>query len=267
MADLIRFENVSLGYRRQPVLQRLDFAIREGEFFGIVGANGSGKTTILRALLGILKPLAGAVIARVPAGEGMDALPDGGYVDLADTPGALRFGYVPQRGFLDELYPLTAQDIVLMGRYPKLAVLQWPGAHDRAVAAEKLALTGIGDLAERRYRELSGGQKQRVLIARALATDSHVLVLDEPTDGMDLEGQAAIVELISRLRQETGLTVVYVTHRLNELSNVTDRLLLLHNGQCRVGTAAEVLTGPVLSQVYGVTVHVEQIGGKRVVMV
>jgi ABC-type cobalamin/Fe3+-siderophores transport system ATPase subunit len=266
MSDLIRFENVMLGYRRKPVLENLNFAIGENEFFGIVGANGSGKTTILRALLGILKPMTGAVVGRVPAGEGTAGLAEGGYVDLHQTRGALRFGYVPQRGFLDELYPLSARDIVLMGRYPLLGFLQRPGERDHQLAREKLEQVGIGHLADKAYRELSGGQKQRVLIARALAAESHLLVLDEPTDGMDLEGQYGILELIAQLRNATGISIVYVTHRLNELANHADRLLLLHAGTVRVGAAAELLTGPVLSAMYGINVQVEQIGAKRVVL-
>ncbi|MCG3149939.1 MAG: putative ABC transporter ATP-binding protein [Verrucomicrobiae bacterium] len=263
MTELIRFDNVTLGYRRRVVLEDLNFSIRDGEFFGIVGANGSGKTTILRALLGILKPHRGQIFGYLPAGE---ALPEGGRVVLNEMPGALRFGYVPQRGFLDEMYPLTGRDIVLMGRAAVCGPLQWPGVRDRQVVQEALEHVGAGELADRPFRALSGGQKQRVLIARALASESRLLVLDEPTDGMDLEGQRSILDLIFRLRAETGITVVYVTHRLNELTNVVQRLLLLHAGQVRVGTADEVLTSEVLSAVYGVPVRVELIEGRRVIL-
>jgi len=263
MMDLIQFDNVTLGYRQRVVLRELRFTIRAGEFFGIVGANGSGKTTILRALLGILKPQSGQIIGYLPAGG---VLPEGGRVVLSETPGAMRFGYVPQRGVLDEMYPLTGRDIVMMSRAAVCGPLQWPGAADRQVVQAALEQVGAGELADRPFRALSGGQKQRLLIARALASESRLLVLDEPTDGMDLEGQRSILDLIARLRAESGITVVYVTHRLNELANVVQRLLLLHAGQVRVGTADEVLTSEVLSAVYGVPVRVEEIDGRRVIL-
>ena len=263
---LIEFQDVALGYGRKVVLRGLNFAIAEGEFFGIVGANGSGKTTVLRALLGILKPRSGRILGHVPAGAGNALLPEGARVEMGDTPGAIRFGYVPQRGFLDELYPLNGRDIVMMGRYAELGPLQWPDARDRQVAGECLEHVGGTALADKQFRSMSGGQKQRILIARSLASEARVLVLDEPTDGMDLEGQKSILDLIQQLREESGITVVYVTHRLNELSNVAQRLLLLHDGQVRVGTVAEMLTGDVLRQVYGVPVRVEQIDGKRVIL-
>jgi ABC-type Mn2+/Zn2+ transport system ATPase subunit len=246
MSALLEFQNVTLAYGRKVVLHDLNFVVEAGEFFGIVGANGSGKTTILRALLGILRPKRGQIVAHLP--------------------GTLRFGYVPQRGFLDELYPLTGQDIVMMGRYAGLGPWGWPGPRDRQVVQESLEHVGAVDLAKKPFRAMSGGQKQRMLIARALASEARMLVLDEPTDGMDLEGQHGILDLITRLRRESGVTVVYVTHRLNELSSVAQRLLLLHEGQVRVGPAAEMLTGEVLREVYGVPVRVEQIDGKRVIL-
>jgi ABC-type Mn2+/Zn2+ transport system ATPase subunit len=246
MKELIEFQGVTLGYGRKVVLRDLNFAVDDGEFFGIVGANGSGKTTILRALLGILQPERGRIVVHLP--------------------GTLRFGYVPQRGFLDELYPLTGRDIVMMGRYAGLGPMQWPGPRDRQVVQESLEHVGAADLANKPFRAMSGGQKQRMLIARALASESRMLVLDEPTDGMDLKGQRGILDLIAHLRQESGITVVYVTHRLNELSSVAQRLLLLHDGQVRVGPAAEMLTGDVLHQVYGVPARVEQIDGKRIII-
>jgi ABC-type Mn2+/Zn2+ transport system ATPase subunit len=244
---LIGFADVALGYRRHAVLSGLTFAVHDNEFFGIVGANGSGKTTILRAMLGILAPLRGRI--RYAGGATRR-----------------RFGYVPQRAFVDELFPLTALDIVLMGRYGLLPAGRRPGERDRRIAQEQLAHVGIGDLAARRFRDLSGGQKQRVLFARALASEPRVLLMDEPTDGMDLAGQQAILDLITRLRSETGITIVYVTHRLNELANFADRLLLLHDDRLRVGTVGELLTPAVLHEMYGVDAHVAHVAGRRVIV-
>jgi len=263
---LIEFQNVVLGYGRRVVLRDLNFAIHEGEFFGIVGANGSGKTTILRALLGILKPKRGQIIGHVRPGSVGSTATEGARVDLSATPGAIPFGYVPQRGFLDELYPLSGADIVLMGRYAALGPMRRAETRDRMVVEESLRHVGAAGLGDTLFRAMSGGQKQRILIARALASEARVLVLDEPTDGMDLEGQKSILDLIGQLRAESNITVVYVTHRLNELSNVAQRLLLLHDGRYRVGPVDEMMTGEVLREVYGVAVRVEQFDGKRVVI-
>ena len=244
---LIEFMDVCLGYRGRVVLEHLSFSVSSNEFFGIVGANGSGKTTILRAMLGILRPLRGRVEY------------DGGTQRM-------RFGYVPQRAFVDELFPLTAQEIVLMGRYGLLPPGRRPGPHDYEVAERQLANVGILHLARKRFRDLSGGQKQRALFARALAAEARVLLMDEPTDGMDLEGQQAILDLIARLRAETAVTIVYVTHRLNELANSAERLLLLHDGKLRVGPVDEILTASVLKELYDIDAQVEHIGGKRVIL-
>jgi ABC-type Mn2+/Zn2+ transport system ATPase subunit len=242
----IRFNNVTLGYGQRIVLSSLNFAILDGEFFAIIGANGSGKTTILRALLGILKPRQGAVEFR--------------------NGRRLRFGYVPQRGILDEIFPLTAREIVVMGCYGRLGVLRRPTNADRTLAGNNLDRVGVAHLADKRFADLSGGQKQRVLIARALMAEAHAMVLDEPTDGMDLEGQHAILELIENLRAETGVTVIYVTHRLNELANSAQRMLLLHEGTVRIGSTEEILRTEVLQEVYGVEVRVAQVNGKRVIV-
>ena len=244
---LIEFADVDLGYRRRVLLSKLAFEIIDGELFGIVGANGSGKTTILRAMLGILAPLRGRVVYEGGANR-------------------MRFGYVPQRAFVDELFPLTAREIVLMGRYGLLPPGRRPSENDRKSAERQLELVGIGDLAGKRFRDMSGGQKQRTLFARALAAEARVLLMDEPTDGMDLEGQQSILDLIATLRRETGVTVVYVTHRLNELANSADRLLLLHDGRIRVGPVAELMTSSVLAELYGVSIEVATVSGKRVIL-
>jgi ABC-type cobalamin/Fe3+-siderophores transport system ATPase subunit len=266
MNELIQFQNVTLGYRRKVVLANLNFSIFKGEFFGIVGANGSGKTTILRALLGILKPLAGQIVADVAPGEAGSLMAEGGRVDLSSMAGAVRFGYVPQRDSIDEIFPLRARDIVLMGRYGVLGPLEWPKTHDHELVDQKLEQAGIANLADRRYSELSGGQKQRVLIARALAAEAQVLAFDEPTTGMDLEGEQAIMQLIRSLRADSGVTVMFVSHMLNLIANAADRLMLLHEGQVRIGRVEEILTPQVLREVYGLDVIVDHVGTKRVIV-
>src|SRR3972149_9739447 len=165
---LVQFENVTLGYRRNVIAKEISFSIEEGEFVGIVGPNGSGKTTIVRAILGILKPQRGDIRVRGRSSE------------------RLRIGYVPQRDSIDPIMPFTVSDVVIMGRYGRLGMIRRPTSKDRAAAIEALKHVDLLDQAASSYRDLSGGQKQRTLIARALAAEPDMLILDEPTNGMDL---------------------------------------------------------------------------------
>ena len=242
--ELVALEGVDLGYGRRRVLTGLDLVLAAGDNLAIVGPNGSGKTTLLKALLGILRPLAGQV--RRKAG--------------------VRFGYVPQRQYVDEAFPFTALEIALMGRYPLLGVFARPSARDREFVRGCLDHVGIADLAPQPYRELSGGQKQRVLIARALAGEPAVLVLDEPTNDMDLASEFAIMELVKRLRTAGGLTVVMVSHLLNVVANYADSLVILADGTRITGRLEQVLSSENLSALYGMDVHVGMSAGRRIVV-
>jgi ABC-type Mn2+/Zn2+ transport system ATPase subunit len=234
---LVQFQDVQLGYGRQVVLQNVQLDIFRGDFFGLVGPNGSGKTTLLRCLLGILKPLRG----QVARAEG------------------LRIGYVPQREMLDPLFPLTALDIVLMGRYPHAGIFRSPRRNDRELAMQCLEQVGLADSAHKLYRELSGGQRQRVLIARALAVQPNLLVLDEPTNGLDLPTEAAILGFIERLHQHDGLTIVLVSHVLNVVARYASRMGVLLDGRLLVGDAEQLMQEQVLEEVYGVPVCVQRL--------
>jgi len=244
--ELVRFDGVALGYGRQVVLRDLSFAIPEGDFLGLVGPNGSGKTTILRALLGSHAPLAGTVTV---------------------TPG-LRFGYVPQRDQVDYDYPLSALDVVLMGRYDRIGLGRRPGREDRDRALKALEQVGIADLARRRLRNLSGGQRQRTLMARALAGEPNLLVLDEPTNGMDLVSTTQILGLVRDLHERSGITVLMVSHALNEVANYVERIALVNGTEqaFRIGAVEEIISEPVLSGMYGIPVEVSAFQGHRVVM-
>jgi len=245
---LVHFENVALGYGRRAVVEGFTFTIHEGDFLGIVGPNGAGKSTILKALVGILKPLKGRIVYERPRHR------------------ELRFGYVPQRHTLDEVFPLKVAEIVRMARYPEAGLLRRPGrAADRAVE-QALAEVDITDLADRRIRDLSGGQRQRALIARALATGANCLVLDEPTDGMDLASQDAILRLMARLHREDRLTVIFVSHLLNEIANYVHRLALIEDGRFDHGPVDDVLTSERLSALYRTPVLVERVGRAAVVL-
>ena len=216
-APLVRFEEVALGYGGVRFLENLSFAVGDGDFLGIVGPNGAGKSTILKAMLGILRPAGGAVVYG------------------AEVHRDLRFGYVPQRHTLDDIYPLSVRAIVRMARYARASLLRRPGTDDERAVTHALEAIDMADLAERRFGELSGGQRQRALIARALATGANFLVLDEPTDGMDLKSTHGILGLMRRLNREEGLTVVFVSHQLNEVANHVDRLLVIDEGRYDFG--------------------------------
>jgi ABC-type Mn2+/Zn2+ transport system ATPase subunit len=244
MKEPIHFDHVSLGYGKRPLLTDIDFRVPEGDFLGVVGPNGSGKTTILRALLGTLKPLAGEV-------------------HLAS---GLRFGYVPQRDQVDYGFPLKVVDVVMMGRYDRIGLGRRPGAADREAAHVALEHVGIRDLADRQLASLSGGQRQRALIARALVGRPNVLILDEPTNGMDLVSTTQILGLARELHERDRLTVIMVSHALNEVANYVDRIALVMNGAFRIGSVDEILSEKVLSDMYGIPVDVDSFDGHRVVL-
>jgi ABC-type Mn2+/Zn2+ transport system ATPase subunit len=243
-AELIRFERAGLGYGRQKVLADLDLVLYAGDHLGIVGQNGTGKTTILKTMLGILKPVSGRVRRR----------------------SSTRYGYVPQRQQIDEVYPLTAYEIALMGRYTLLGSVARPSRKDADFTLECLHHVGIADLSEKPFRELSGGQKQRVLIARALATEPEVLILDEPTNDMDIGSEHSIMELLAGLHGEGPKTVVIVSHLLNVLVNYVQSFALIHGGKAVLGSAEQIVNSQRLTEIYGVPVQVAAYDGRKVVL-
>jgi ABC-type Mn2+/Zn2+ transport system ATPase subunit len=240
---LITFDRVTLGYSRRPVLTDLSFQIPEGDFLGLVGPNGAGKTTILRAILGSLAPITGTITRA-----------DG-----------LRFGYVPQRDQVDYNFPLEVVDVVLMGRYDRVGLARRPGRHDRERARAALEHVGIAHLAEEPLSALSGGQRQRALIARALVGEPNILVLDEPTNGMDLVSTTQILALVRELHERDGLTVLMVSHALNEVANYVRRIALVLEGSFRVGNVDEIMTEETLSEMYGIPVEVSSFEEHRMV--
>ena len=244
MTALVSFRDATLGYGRHAVLRGFNLDILDGDFLGIVGPNGAGKTTILRTFLGSLKPL-------------------GGVVTIA--PG-LRYGYVPQRDVVDTLFPLHVLEVVLMGRYDRIGIGRRPTATDRELARKALERVGIAHLADRPLTALSGGQRQRTLIARALVGRPSVLILDEPTNGMDLVSTTQILGLVRELHERTGLTVVMVSHALNEVANYVERIALVHESGYVVGTVDDVMTQQALSAMYGIPVEVSSFEGHRIVL-
>ena len=228
-----------------PVLSGLSLALARGRFVGLLGPNGSGKTTLLRILLGLLAPASGEV--RIAG------------LRRADYPaGALarRVAYVPQG--TSSVLAFTVLETVLMGRSPHTGVLGFEGAGDWHAAREALRLTDTERFAERNLEDLSGGERQRVVIARALAQEPDLILLDEPTAFLDIKHQQAIHRLLVRLRDEQGMTVLCVSHDLNLASAYADDVVLIAGGQvAAAGTPAEVLRTDVLETVYETRVRVE----------
>jgi ABC-type Mn2+/Zn2+ transport system ATPase subunit len=252
---LIAVEDVSLGYGRRPVLRHVSLSVYAGEFLGIVGPNGSGKSTLLKALLGLLPPLSG----RVQWGA------VGSATDRTSA-SRLQYGYVPQRDTVDPLFPLSVRQIVAMGRYGRVGLFRRLRKPDWEAVDEALARVGIQDLARRGYGQLSGGQRQRTLIARALVAEPDLLVLDEPTNGMDLASEHALLELIRQLHEANDLTVLMVTHLLNNVANYADRIAIIADECLDVGARDAMLSEERLSRLYRMPVLVDRIGGDRVVI-
>jgi zinc transport system ATP-binding protein len=208
-------DSVSFAYRDTPVLSGVSFALGVGEFAALAGPNGSGKSTLIRILLGVLPAHAGSVTV------------------LGATPSALRerwrIGYVPQRPAVAELLPATVADLVAAGRLARRGWWRRPTKADRAAVDAALDAVALGDLRNRRLAELSGGQQQRAFIAKALATEPELLVLDEPTAGVDAESQRRFRDALIAARDRGG-AVLLVSHELGAVAADLDRVLLLRHG-------------------------------------
>jgi zinc/manganese transport system ATP-binding protein len=199
---------------------------RAGRFLGIVGPNGAGKTTLFRGILGLIEPL-------------------GGTVEREDV----ALGYVPQRETLDALYPLTAHEVVEMGAYRRLSKLRLVSRADREASSAMLARVGLAEKSATRFSSLSGGQRQRVLIARALMTRPNVLLLDEPTSGVDRGAQALILELLRELHRD-GLSILLVSHQLALVRDAVDEVLWVAGGVVRRGPPTEMLSAEHLDELF-----------------
>lgn len=245
MPPLIRLDDAAIGYGGRGLLSGITLEVAAGDFLAIVGPNGGGKTTLLRTLLGVLRPVAGTRVQPVP----------------------LRIGYVPQRDHVDAHWPLTVAEVALMGRYRLLGPGRRPGPSDRERTAAALARIGIEDLSDRPFRTLSGGQRQRTLIARALAADPELLALDEPTTGMDPAAELSAMDILRELHEAGSLAIVMVSHRLEAVANYAHRLAFVDKdkGLFRVGDLDEMLTPEALTELYGRPVAVREDEGRRFV--
>ena len=233
--SVVELRGVTFSYDGAPALANVTLDVPRGSFTALIGPNGAGKSTVLRLLLGLLRPERGDV--RV----------------LGERPGkaGLPIGYVPQKIRLPFGFPLSVHEVVLMGRYGHLGIGRRPGKHDHAKATEALQRVGMERVARRRFGELSGGQQQRVLIARSLASEPRLLLLDEPTVGLDPAAQARFYTLVCDLQKEADLTLLCASHDLAIVSAHADRVILLDRSVQAEGSPAEVLGSLALERTYG----------------
>jgi iron complex transport system ATP-binding protein len=235
----IQLHELSFSYNDRPVLEGLSLAVAAGERLAILGANGAGKTTLLKLIGGTLHPARGSVST---AGTPLESL------SRRDV--ARRIATVPQ--VFTVPFAFSVREIVEFGRTPHLRALSGFSTRDRIAVERALDLTGTRDFSTRIFNELSGGERQRVVIAMALAQEPEILLLDEPTQQLDLARQAEILDLISDLNQSKGLTVVAAIHDLNLAARYFERLAFLHNASVTVqGTPTQVLSVELLQKVYG----------------
>lgn len=241
---MLDIRNLSLAYSNTQVLSDLSLQLHLGEVLGLIGPNGAGKSSLIRALSGVLKPTAGHV-----------QLDDKDVLSLPEAERARLISVVPQSTQLPPAF--TVYECVALGRTPHLNWLGSLGEHDRAKIEWAMQVTESAALQNRRAGELSGGEQQRVLLARALAQDCPVLLLDEPTAHLDLHHQVGILKVVRQLARERQLAVLIALHDLNLASLYADRLALLVNGHLHAeGSPQQVLTEPTLQQAYAVTTRV-----------
>ena len=242
MNEIVRLEGVTCRYGQDPVLLDVDLTIRQGEFVGVVGPSGSGKTTLLRVIAGSVQPIAGRVVRDE----------------------RIAVGYVPQVETVNWYFPITVLEAVLMARI-RGRVVPWPSKEDVAEAERVLERLGMAGLERRHIRELSGGQQQRVFIARALLRRSQLLLLDEPTSGVDVRTRHEIMHLLHELHHD-GLAIVVTTHDLNGIAAHLPSLVCLNREITAVGPPQEVITSDVLERTYGAPLEVLSHGGMPVVV-
>ncbi len=229
----IEFTGVFFGYRGDVVLRDVTFTLGEGTFTALIGPNGAGKTTLLRLLLGLDQPDQGRIfVFRQPAGSKQE------------------IGYVPQRTGVPEGFPMSTREVVLMGRYASVGLGRRPGRADHEAVARALARVGLSDVARHRFSELSGGQQRRALIARALVSGPRLLLMDEPTAGLDPAAQARFYDTCCTLQREEGITLLAASHDIDVVARHADMVLLLDRTVQAIGRPADVLASDRLDLVY-----------------
>ncbi|HEY1721408.1 MAG TPA: ABC transporter ATP-binding protein [Magnetospirillaceae bacterium] len=246
----VAFDQVTLALGERRILDKVSLDIRDGEFVAVLGPNGAGKTTMMRAILGLVPASAGTIrVLDAPARRG--------------NPGV---GYLPQLHRPQEGLRLSARDFVGSAARGHLWGMPRLDAETKREVAWALDCVGATNLADRPLLNLSGGERQRILMALAMLGRPKLLLLDEPLISLDPNHQVAIVDLVRRLRDELGIAVLFSAHEINPLLGAIDRVLYLGGGQAALGSVDEVITGPVLSRLYGAEIDVIRLRGRIFVM-
>jgi manganese/iron transport system ATP-binding protein len=245
---ILNIHHVSLAYGAVRVLDDLTFHLHRGERVAVVGPNGAGKSTLFKIVAGVLAP-------------------DKGEVNIyGDTPRKhICIAYIPQRSQVDWRFPVSVSDVVMMGRAAKMKPFSWPGRTDYQAVKEALATVELTELASRQIGRLSGGQQQRMFIARALAQEAELILMDEPLSGLDLPSQEGVLRLLETLHQK-GVTVMVATHDLEQAATYFDRILLLNHHIVGFGPAAETLTDDKLLRAFGGRLKITDANGNVVTM-
>ncbi|PIR24989.1 MAG: manganese ABC transporter ATP-binding protein [Deltaproteobacteria bacterium CG_4_10_14_0_2_um_filter_43_8] len=230
----LSIQDLTVAYQRQPVLWNINLQLPKGELIGVVGPNGAGKSTLIKAVMGLLPMLSGEIKVFGEALKNQRHL----------------IGYVPQRSSVDWDFPTNALDVVMMGRYGKLPLFKRPNEAHREFALQCLKKLGIADYANRQISQLSGGQQQRVFLARALAQEAQIYLMDEPFTGVDAATEQAIIVLLRELK-EKGYTVVVVHHDLQSVPEYFDSVVLLNQRLVAFGPTAETFTEEKINTTYG----------------
>jgi len=243
---MIEVNSISFRYHEDWVLEEVSFRAERGEFVGVIGPNGSGKTTLLKILYRLLTPQKGEILFELVPMKRMER------ADIAK-----RIAVVAQETHL--LFPFSVIETVLMGRSPYLGHLMFENEKDLEIAKKAMEWTKIVPFSERSMDELSGGERKRVFIARALAQEPEVILLDEPTASLDIQHQIDFLDLILTLNRERGLTIIMASHDINIASEFCDRVILLQGGRIyKMGTPEEVITKENIETVYGCEVWIDQ---------
>lgn len=235
---LINVEHVSFAYNKENVLEDINLTVHQGDFVGVIGPNGSGKTTLLRIILGLLKPTVGQVsLFGKPLHQFREQS---------------RLGYVPQKATtIETQFPVTVAEVVAQGRFARAGLLHRLRATDKRAIAHALHLVNMSFAKDRLIQELSGGQQQRVYIARALASEPQLLILDEPTVGVDIESQEEFYDLLAHLKKEKSLTLMMVSHDVDVVVNEVNKLVCINKRLVYHGSPTQFIKGDYLEKLYG----------------
>lgn len=239
---VIEVRNLSVAYQNTLALYEVSLDIYKGEYLGICGPNGSGKTTLIRTILGLVKPFSGTISIY---GHDVSLVNKQTMKELL-----LKIGYVPQIQHIDRHFPAYVKDVVMMGRYPRIGLFRRPSSTDRAIVEEAMKMAEVYHLRNRPIGHLSGGQQQKVLIARALAQEPEIMLLDEPTSALDFKMTQKIMELLRKLRDEQGLTIVTILHDIELLRRYSTRIACLNQTMRWVGDPNSKELDALLQQLF-----------------